>query len=603
MSSTPPAPIALVNAQLVARWAGLVFMFLAALGLALAAPFVTYLQQNYDSLPKFVADRFFFDLYEIDDYREVMFLWAAWPAALFLILGGALLAVTVLPLRNQYFLFVKRVEIGIWGLVLLGVLFRFRAFLEGRSLWLDEAFLAVNIRDSGLAKLFSEDLAFGQSAPPGFLFVVWISSQVFGMSELSLRLIPFLFGCGLVILAAPVSRLMFVSNRGRLSFVAFIAFSPVLIYYSNELKQYSVDAFVTMLVLWMWFNRENQRSRWLFGWLGLLAVLFSLTAVFSLTALGAALFFVALGGKFERASLENALRATGKTYVLWIFGGLIHAAYLIQAGPNRGSMDSWWRENGGFPPFEGFLSNVVWVQESLAQLVWLAYLHPGRAGPGMGDGIFLLVAAVGVVMILGFFARSSGTKLALLFVTVGQLAAFASIYPFSSRLNIYLVPIVAMLFALGVEYIGRFRAAKLRKVLTGLLVATHVLPLTVALLYWAKPLDNWDMRWLVAEVSTRSAEGDAVFSPDEPIFDWYHEGIEGLEVLVPHDFVRPEKINSFKSIWLISTLSGFGFASELNETHHLACEYSINGTFLNLWVSDASRLLDDDICRPSVPNY
>lgn len=531
MSSTAPAPTAVRKARLVARWAGLVIMALGVLGLALARPLATFLHQNYDALPKFVAERFFFDLYGINDYREALFLWAAWPAGFFLLLGGALLAVTFVPLQTQNSLFVKRLEIGIWTLVLVGTLFRLRAFLDGRSLWLDEAALALSIRNSGLTELLSENLAFGQSAPPGFLFLVWLSSQVFGLSELSLRLIPFLFGCGLVILAAPVSRQMFASNHGRLSFVAFIAFSPILIYYSNEFKQYSVDAFVTMLVLLMWLNRKRFYGRWLFGWLGLVAALLSLTAVLSLTALGAMLLVEALGRGFRLGSFQKTFRFIGGNFALWVVGGLIHAAYLIAAGSNRDSMAAWWRDNGGFPPGSGPLPTLVWALDSLAQLVWLAYLQPSRAWPGMGSGVPIVTTAIALVMVLGAFSKSSAKKLALLSIGIGIATAFAYIYPFSSRLNIYLIPMVAMLFALGVEQVGSYKRVKLRGLFGGLVLVAHVLPLVVGLFYWSKPLGNTDMRWLVEEVSLRASEGDGVFSPDEPVFDWYYEEVVGIRVL------------------------------------------------------------------------
>src|SRR4026207_222690 len=74
-----------------------------------------------------------------------------------------------------------------------GVSLRLRQYLSGRSMWADEAMLALNIvnRDfSGLLKT----LAGNQGAPIGFLLVEKFFNVILGRHELVLRLFPLIAG-------------------------------------------------------------------------------------------------------------------------------------------------------------------------------------------------------------------------------------------------------------------------------------------------------------------------------------------------------------------------------------------------------------------------
>ncbi|HEX5807263.1 MAG TPA: hypothetical protein VFY25_01250 [Anaerolineales bacterium] len=77
------------------------------------------------------------------------------------------------------------------GLLLLGAVLRLRQYLTGRSLWADEAMLALNIVSRGFGGMF-QPLDYDQGAPIGFLLVEKLFTSVFGRHELALRLFPVL---------------------------------------------------------------------------------------------------------------------------------------------------------------------------------------------------------------------------------------------------------------------------------------------------------------------------------------------------------------------------------------------------------------------------
>src|SRR5436305_6275455 len=82
-------------------------------------------------------------------------------------------------------------------------------------------------------------------APQGFLLAEKLATQALGPSDQALRLVPLL--CGLA--ALPLFVLMarhLLRGPGLVLGTALFAFSPSLILYSSEVKQYASDLAVTL---------------------------------------------------------------------------------------------------------------------------------------------------------------------------------------------------------------------------------------------------------------------------------------------------------------------------------------------------------------------
>ena len=128
----------------------------------------------------------------------------------------------------------------------LGVFLRVIVYLSDRPFWMDEASLWGNLAGKPILD-FSEPLAGDQLAPLGFLIAQRALMSVLGTSRYASRLLP--LACGLIslFLFARLARRILPRRPALIALVLF-SFSDDLIYYSSELKPYSLDLAIGLAV-------------------------------------------------------------------------------------------------------------------------------------------------------------------------------------------------------------------------------------------------------------------------------------------------------------------------------------------------------------------
>jgi hypothetical protein len=67
-------------------------------------------------------------------------------------------------------------------LIIFGIVIRLVQYLNNRSLWLDEVNLALNIINRSYSELLNT-LDYNQAAPPGFLWIEKLVTQLLGNNE------------------------------------------------------------------------------------------------------------------------------------------------------------------------------------------------------------------------------------------------------------------------------------------------------------------------------------------------------------------------------------------------------------------------------------
>src|SRR5450432_733104 len=247
------------------------------------------------------------------------------------------------------------------ALVALGIALRLWQYLADLSMWFDELSIARNITERSFAQLLGQPLAFTQTAPLGFLAALDIASHVFGSSDMSLRLFPFLCGIASLFLFRRVAKRTLEGTAVPIA-VGLFAISAPLIRYSAELKQYGGDVVViivlTLVALDLCTREPTVRSCVVAGIAGLVSAFFSQIAVMVLTGLGAALVLRWMLQK--DAASRRPVFVTVPIWATASLGGLFVARHYMTAHTME-FMHWFWKSRLGFLPLPPTLAGTaIW---------------------------------------------------------------------------------------------------------------------------------------------------------------------------------------------------------------------------------------------------
>ena len=130
--------------------------------------------------------------------------------------------------------------------------------------WLDE-WTMVTETDGGFGDII-DAVRDVEGGPPLYLVVLWAWQKVFGGSEIAIRSLSALLGTAAVPVAYAAAREL-ASRRAGLFAAALTATSPYLIWYSQEVRAYSLFAFLSALsLLFFVYALRREEPRWLWGW-------------------------------------------------------------------------------------------------------------------------------------------------------------------------------------------------------------------------------------------------------------------------------------------------------------------------------------------------
>ena len=169
----------------------------------------------------------------------------------------------------------------------LGIAISLAQFLYNRSLWLDEAKLALNIiNKNNIQLLFPLD--YNQVAPILFLQVEKFFSLLLPNSEYGLRLFPLIAFWVSSYLFYKILNLIFKSSNIRIVGLSLFFFNATLVYYSSEVKQYMGDILVLLGLYYVVLKSyKNDKSKlYLLGILGVVSVFLSNVAPIILACIG-----------------------------------------------------------------------------------------------------------------------------------------------------------------------------------------------------------------------------------------------------------------------------------------------------------------------------
>lgn len=420
----------------------------------------------------------------------------------------------------------------IWCAILFGIAIRCVQYLSNRSLWGDEASLALNIVDRSYLELL-QPLDYNQAAPPGFLWIEKLAVQLFGNNEYALRLFPLIAGIislfalyelgkkTVSVLALPIALILFASLDEAL-------------YYATEVKQYSSDIMVALLLSLLLIPLQNQLLSKgkiiLIGGLGILAIWLSHPAIFVLTGMEAANFSLTPAIR-RKAILINRL----PIYLIWIIGFVsLYFLTFVNATKNQTLQNAW------KPEYPKSIFDFGWLFTSLIRF----FDQP------LGfviDEVAIAVFIIGSIVYLRKNQKVFFTLMSPLVVTL--VAAYLHKYPFRSRLILFLIPFFILIIAEGGAFLfSHFsKQEKVKKILGVGIISLLILPPVIeSSIFFFVPETRHEIRPIVEYIKTHQKPDDGIFlaggSPDQ--FEYYaakYGYSKSMYFILPYDdFFNPE---------------------------------------------------------------
>ena len=387
-------------------------------------------------------------------------------------------------------------------LVGVGVVLQIAQYLANRSLWVDEAWLSLNLIDRPLTAL-TKPLDFQQAAPLGFLLIEGVITKAFGYSEYALRLFP--LACGLISIPAFawLARRILSTTAAPFAILLFVV-ADGLIYYSSEVKPYETDVAVAVCLFGAGILLTEEEVGWTGALLiavgGLALVTLSFPSVFVVAGV-AGVLTVRLLFNERRHLLSPASLAV----LLWGCAAIGTAIF----GVSRGRLVRESFGDSGFLGVGGSSSplhavNVMGTQ--IATALGLPQQRPFSHVEKLG----LLCALVGAFALL----RRDRTRFWMLIAPFALLlgASAAHVYPILKRTELFLVPVVILLIAEGVAQVVRWLPGRAQ------LAAALVLPtILVAGPVWLAgerlihPRTNEEIRPVLEYIRDHWRPGDTLY--------------------------------------------------------------------------------------------
>jgi hypothetical protein len=335
-------------------------------------------------------------------------------------------------------------------LIFWGIIVRLAQYLTNRSLWADEAVLALNIINRNYQQL-TETLDYEQAAPIGFLWVEKFIVQLLGNNEYVLRLFPLIAGIISLFLFWQLAKKILPLLAVNITLTLFVC-SPSLIYYSSEVKQYSSDVATVLLLSLILFpfietNKFSRKQVIIFSLLGAIAIWFCHPAIFILAGIGISHLLINLYYNYYhvekiKLDIKNLIIIASS----WGISFILFYLLSLQNLTNNETLNTSWQMKDTFPSSP---IDIIWMFDALGKF----FYNPLSFKKGM-DGV-----AIAFFLIGGISLYRRNKKFFLYLISPFAMTIFASYlqkYPFGGRLVLFLIPYALLFIGEGFYFLWQF---------------------------------------------------------------------------------------------------------------------------------------------------
>jgi O-antigen/teichoic acid export membrane protein len=388
--------------------------------------------------------------------------------------------------------------------------------LVTRGLWLDEATTWYQASLPSLG-IMLDDIRSTDVHPPLHHVISWFAVRAFGDGELGLRLPSIAAGVALVPALYATARELWDSRTG-LIVAALATAAPILVWYSQEARMYSLLLLFGVLAAWAQARALRTGSRWAFVAYGVCAAAVIYTQYFG------AFLVIALQLAFLTGVLRRSRELGGSARPLMGLAAatLLIALLLIPLVPF--ALDQFAANEAAGRGFEqpsqagGDVSetgNEISAYAAITNVVWALWGYHGGGTMASVGALWPL----GLLLVLVLLGRGSSPSTRLVasaaLLPPLLLTLIATQKPFLFELR-YALPAVPFLVLLGGRAIASWpKGRRGSAIAAALATATLLIGLADQQLNGTNPR-HYDFEGALAEVSERAGPGDVLLH--EPAF-------------------------------------------------------------------------------------
>ncbi|MBB5436369.1 uncharacterized membrane protein (DUF485 family) [Pedobacter sp. AK017] len=405
-------------------------------------------------------------------------------------------------------------------IVLAGISLRSFHFIYNRSLWMDEVYLCSTFIKTSYSHLATAALDYGQKAPIGFLWLVKLSVDLFGYTEMVLRSIPFIAGIVSILIFYQVCK-YFLSKAGQIVALSIFCFAPALIYHSVEIKQYSMECLATVVALYLYVcyaHKITLKNNLCWGIFGALMIWFSFPIIFILAGI--------IGG----ISLNYLLKRDWKSllpklipFSIWILSFAVNYFFFTKkhADPSNWVV-YFFKTYDNFMPFPPHsAAELKWYPRNYLQMLDypLGLIWNFKETSSNSLIVLLQCALPSIVLFSGIYSLYKKNiqffyvltfPIVLMFLASGLL-----LYPIIERFWVFISPIFILFIAYGFEFYRQ--KIKLTYGALILVVAIVASPVMQSIYYLAMPIKFYKhkksfMKEALLNVNDHFKQGDVVYN-------------------------------------------------------------------------------------------
>ena len=441
-----------------------------------------------------------------------------------------------------------------WFIVLLkaiicfGVIAAFINFIHNRSLWFDESLLALNIVDKSYYELL-KPLSYNQVAPIGFLFIEKFIAGLLRYHDWSLRILPFISYLASMPLLYLLNKKLHGSKEIALIAVALFSINSNIIYYSFEVKQYSTDVFTAILMVYIGLKileGVDKKDLFIYSIVGVLAIFLSNIAIVLILINAVAILY-------KRVLIRNEKDYKSIIPVLcWIATFVVYFYLFIYHHPSKRTMLRYWTQKDAFLPLNIFDTHFYQFLFQKIKMIFTTII--------INNGIGWLYF---VFFVLGLFAIAKKRLYAyflMMPVLLHLLLSGIKLYPFHTRLILYLIPFFVTGIAIGLHSLYKYFLLQNKR---WSIVAIVPLLISICSLGGAIPFEKEEVKQCMDYIQQDKENYETIYlyCSSIPVFKFYlkkYPGIINNKQLVYGDWHREnwnEHLNELAKIkgdaWLI----------------------------------------------------